>query len=50
MSTKDEQYNAYCKFLHTERIKLGLICNGGKKNGRSIYKGNLVPSYKPNIT
>ena len=49
MSTKDEQYNAYCKVLHTEKINLGLICNDGKKNGRSIYKGNLVPSHKPNI-
>ena len=45
MSTKDEQYTEYCKYLHTDRIKLGLICNTGSKDGRSIYRGNLIPPY-----
>ena len=46
MPTKEEQYNEYCKYLHTEQIRDGLICNTGKKSGRSLYRGNLIEPYK----
>ena len=46
MPTKEEQYNDYCKYLHTEQIRDGLIRNTGKKSGRSLYRGNLIEPYK----
>ena len=46
MSTKEEQYNIYCKWLHVERIKQKLICFDRLTN-YDVHVGNLINLYKP---